>query len=410
MKRRDFPFELIACLSLTQIIGWGTTYYMPAVLGPAIAAHLGTRTDLLFLGVTVMVGLSGLLAPMAGRWLDRGSAARVMPYGSLLIAFGLGLFAAVPNLWTYFLAWVLFGIASPLAMSLSTLTLVSQVTGPAARRTIGILMLFTGMSASIFWPIASVLSHNIGWRGTVAVFAVINLCVALPLNGWLARRYRNPERTLPSALESSAQLPAPTSPALITEPALRRQAVWLLVIAFSLQGFVSWGLPLHMISLIEHLGVAPATAVAIAGLYGPATIGARLIEVMFGNRLQPLTSTKVALALTVASLVLLVLPIDPIPAAVGFTVLWCGAAGILSILRATLPLTLLGGHDYGTLMGRISLPQNLAFASAPPILAAVILAFGLQGGVIVAIVMTLGALLAVMRLAQLTAAKSSTLS
>ncbi len=191
MKRQYFSVELVACLSLTQIVGWGTTYYMPAVLGPAMAAHLGTRTDLLFLGVTVMIGLSGLLAPMAGRWLDRGSAARVMPYGSLLIELGLGLFAAVPNLWTYFLAWVFFGMASPLAMSLSTLTLVTQVTGPGARRTIGILMLFTGMSASIFWPIASVLSHSIGWRGTVAVFAALNLCVALPLNVWPSCGWRS---------------------------------------------------------------------------------------------------------------------------------------------------------------------------------------------------------------------------
>jgi hypothetical protein len=61
-------------------------------------------------------------------------------------------------------------------------------------------------------------------------------------------------------------------------------------------------------------------------------------------------------------------------------------------------------------MGRISLPQNLVFASAPPILAAAILGFGLQGGVWVAIAMTIGALLAILRLAQLTASKANVLS
>jgi predicted MFS family arabinose efflux permease len=407
LKRLDIPFDLVACLSLTQIIGWGTTYYVPAVLGPAVADELGIRADLLFLGVTVMIALGGLLSPHIGRWLDRGSAARIMPLGSLLIALGHAQFVMFPNLWTFFVAWALFGIASPMALSLSTLTLVTQVTGAAARRTIGILMLFTGMSASIFWPVASVLSHAYGWHGALAAFAMINLCVALPLNLWLARRYRSPELRRPSAVERVTTQPVGTeathATALITEPAARREAVWLLVIAFSLQGFVSWGLPLHMISLFDQLGVASATAVAIAALNGPATIGARFVEVTFGNRLKPLTSTKAALALTIGSLVLLLLPLNPIAASVLFTIIWCGAAGVLGILRATLPLTLLGANDYGTLMGRISLPQHLAFASAPPILALAILMFGLQGGVILAIAMTAGALLAIARLARLAA-------
>jgi len=58
-----------------------------------------------------------------------------------------------------------------------------------------------------------------------------------------------------------------------------------MVIAFSLQGFGSWGLPLHLISLFHQLGVPVAAAVGIAALNGPATIAARLAEIALADRL-----------------------------------------------------------------------------------------------------------------------------
>ena len=96
--------------------------------------------------------------------------------------------------------------------------LLAQLTGQDARRNIAIMMLFTGLSASVFWPIASALDAALAWRKTLAVFAAANLCLALPMYLGLALGMR------PRAMAvRRASAPAPVAPCLV-DCKLRRRA------------------------------------------------------------------------------------------------------------------------------------------------------------------------------------------
>jgi hypothetical protein len=55
------------------------------------------------------------------------------------------------------------------------------------------------------------------------------------------------------------------------------------------------------------------------------------------------------------------------------------ANGLKAVLRATLPLALFGRGQFGTVMGRLALPQGIVSAAAPPVLAAVMASFGAEG-------------------------------
>lgn len=379
---------LVATLAVSQIIGWGTTYYMPAVLGTSIGTALGIGRETSYLGVSLMVGISALVAPSAGRLLDRLGAARLMAPGTALIGCALLLLAALPSQVTYCAMWVMLGLAAPFGLSLGALTSVTQATGSAARRTIGILMLFTGMSATVFWPLGSWLDHLLGWRGAVAGFALLNLCLSLPLNLIVVRGFAAPR---PHPAPGSHPTRVAASTGLLVEAATRERAAWLMIITFSLQGFVSWGLPLLMISMFEALDLRNDVAVTIAALNGPATIAARLMEIFGGARLKPMTTALVALGIVPATLLALLLPLPPVVAATVFAVLYCGATGVLAIVRATLPLTLLGALGYGTLIGRLSLPQNLIFAASPALFGLVEAHGGLDGVIALALLVSLAA-------------------
>ena len=50
-------------LGFTQIVGWGTTYLMPSVLGRRIQDDLAIPSELVFAGITVMFGVGALLSP-----------------------------------------------------------------------------------------------------------------------------------------------------------------------------------------------------------------------------------------------------------------------------------------------------------------------------------------------------------
>ncbi len=130
---RHLPL-LVATLALGQAVGWGTTYYMPSVLAPALARDLGLDSTGIYLGVTIMVALGGLASPFAGRLLDLNGAARYMPIAPLAIGLGHVLVAAFPSAVTWWVAWVLHGLAMPFGLTLAVTTFLTRTSGTAARR------------------------------------------------------------------------------------------------------------------------------------------------------------------------------------------------------------------------------------------------------------------------------------
>src|SRR5262249_50610771 len=161
-----------------------------------------------------------------------------------------------------------------LSLSLAGPTLITQVAPHKARRGIAVMMVFTGLTASVAWPITGLLREALGWRGTLLVFAAANAILPAPLHAALARS-RVPRG--PDAAEGGGPLPAVG--ALLNGAHRRRRARTLMLMAFALQGLGSWGLPLHVIVMFEALGLPAATAVSIAALGGPATLAARVLDV-----------------------------------------------------------------------------------------------------------------------------------
>ena len=76
----------IAGLGFTQIVGWGTTYLMPSVLGRDLQRDLGLSPELVFAGITVMFAVSAVCAPRVGKVVDRIGARGLMAAGSVIYA------------------------------------------------------------------------------------------------------------------------------------------------------------------------------------------------------------------------------------------------------------------------------------------------------------------------------------
>mgnify|MGYP003904980601 CR=1 FL=1 len=98
---RHLPLWIIICgLGLTQIIGWGTTYYMLGALSQDIAASTGWSGTLIFGAFSAALLLSGLISRRGGRLIDKVGGRRVMMAGSLCAAAGLGISSVmVTNFW-----------------------------------------------------------------------------------------------------------------------------------------------------------------------------------------------------------------------------------------------------------------------------------------------------------------------
>lgn len=383
---------LIGGLGLAQILGWGTTFYLPSVLGPPIGASLGLGADVVFGGITVMYLTGAALAPRIGRLIDRRGARPVMAAGSVVAAAALALLALAQGLALYVAAWVAIGVMLPMTLGQAGYAAIAQaVPGNAARRSMTLMTLMTGFTASLAWPATAVLEARLGWRGTCLAFAACHLCLALPIyltvlpRGALAR---------PGGREA-APAPAP----------LGRFRFLLLVLALGLPNATGSGLSLVVIPLFGALGHAPAAAIAIAALHGPAQVGARVVDLALGPR-----TTAMATGLFSAVL----LPLSMLPLLAGGSPLWASAfslgfgisSGLMTVVRAALPLELAGAAGYGTLTGRLALPGNLMIAAAPPLFAAVLDRAGPLAAAGLAATLGLVALAALIALALSAAARS----
>jgi len=240
---------LVFCLALGQTAGWGTTYYMPSVLAPALARDLGLDATGMYLGVTIMVGLGGLDSPPAGRLLDTHGAARFLPVGPLAIGLGPLLIATFPTVAMWYAAWALFGVGMAFGLTLAVNTFLSRFVGRAARRQIGIVALLAGFAPTLFWPLTAVLEARFGWRGTLAIYAGLELLVILPLQLWIGHVW--PDRTAVPDDEDTGTHAQP-APAPLS-PRTRTIAIVAMVIALGI------GLPLGIIAGLKPGGLSGKT-------------------------------------------------------------------------------------------------------------------------------------------------------
>ncbi len=353
---------LLWALGAAQILGWGTTFYLPAVLGPPIGASLGLGQDIVFGGVTVMYLVGATLAPRFGRMIDARGARPVMAAGCLVAAVALALLAMAQGLAGYVAAWVIIGVMLPMTLGQAGYAAIAQSVPPqAARRAMTLMTLMTGVTSTIAWPATAALEARLGWRGTCFAFAAGHVLVALPL--YLAVL----PRTAPVREGEDGRPRAPL--------VLPRGRFLLLVLALGLPNAITSGLSLVSIALLAALGHAPAAAIAIAALHGPAQIVARMVDLALGPR-----TTAMATGLFAAVL----MPLSLLPLLAGgdvgwaslFTITFGVSSGLMTVVRAALPLELAGASGYGTLTGRLALPGNVMIAAAPPLFAAMLQAGG----------------------------------
>jgi hypothetical protein len=194
----------------------------------------------------------------------------------------------------------------------------------------------------------------------------VHVLVAAPLHWFglpMAARPARPairDETIPAA-ESAAAIP----------PIPVRGGFALAALAFALIGFVTWGVPLQLILLLRDFGHPDSSAVLIGALFGPGQVLSRLFELGGGHRLPIMATGLLAVGLIPASLVLFLVWGHSPAGALAFVLVYGFAAGLTSIARAIVPLKIFGAAAYSAVAGRLALPQNLAFGSAPLCLAAI---------------------------------------
>jgi MFS family permease len=362
----------VNALGITQITAWGTSYYCLGVLAKPIVAETGWAMTTVFLGYTVALLVMGFISTWVGRLIDRRGARAVMSIGTIIVSAGLLALSQVRDQASYLAVWAVLGIGMRCCLYDAAFAALVQVAPTRGRKAISYLTLYGAYASTVFWVIGHYLNDAYGWRGTLMIFAAINLVVCLPLN-WvgLARR------------EAAADAVAVTSPTAspdgpVLQERMRAVGIILFALIMSLNGFLFGVVSLQLVPLLESAGLAGATAVWVASLKGHGQFTGRVVEIFFGRNLKAMTIARIAIGVVPASLLLLLLAQGHLWLLVAFTLLLGASQGVITIVRGAVPLALFGASGYGAVLGLIATPILLVNAFAPAIFALMVDQVGWQ--------------------------------
>ena len=162
------------------------------------------------------------------------------------------------------------------------------------------------------------------------------------------------------------------------EGSARQNAFALLALAFSLQGFVMSAMSIHMLTLLQGLGLSAAVAVGIGAMVGPSQVAGLLVEMLFGTSIDPVTTAWTSAALMPIGFVLLTIGGSAANFAGLFAIAYGISMGLSSIVRGTVPLKLFGPAGYGAMLGKLSAPGLVVKAAAPLLFAVLVERVGLM--------------------------------
>lgn len=343
----------IWALGITQIIGYGTLYYSFSILAPGIAEEFGLAVEWVYGSISLALLAGGLISPYAGALADRHGAARILSVGSAAAALSLVVCGLSVNVFMFLAGLVLVELASALVLYSTAFALLAQATGPAAQRNITYLTLIAGFASTIFWPLTTWMLQRLDWHQVYFAFAGLHVLVCLPLHLWLTRFAR-----------TAARRPVEEAVPITEAGAAGSFTFVLVVLGFSLAGFVSAATLFHIVPMLGMLGLG-GSGVLVATLFGPAQVASRLVNMAFGKDLPASVLAVISAMLMPAALSVLALTAPQFGGAIAFAIIFGLGSGLFSIVSGTLPLALFGTAGFGKRLGWISLGRLGVSAVAP---------------------------------------------
>jgi MFS family permease len=341
---------VVAALGVTQILAWGSTFYLLGVLANPIARDTGWGYDWVISGVSVGLLTAGAVSPRVGRAIGKWGGRRVLALSAVLLAGGLLLLGTSQSIAWYLTAWLLIGAGMGSGLTDAAFSTLGSIYGDDARSPITSLTLFAGFASTLCWPLSAYLVERLGWRGACFIYAAIQIGVALPI---LLLALPGRSFIAPSTDHEGARSRASLAPG---------ELPMLLAVVLTLSAAILSMLGIHLLPLLQARGLELSAAVGLGAIVGPSQVGARVVEMLAGRHYHPIWTMVGSAALVAIGTGLLFADFPVYSVAI---VLYGAGNGIGSVARGTLPLVLFGSSRYPILMGRLALSILMSMALSP---------------------------------------------
>jgi len=379
----------IFCLGMLQILVWGGSFFLLAVMGEPITRETGWGSQWVYGALSLSLMVSALLAPLSSHLVARYGGRTQLASSGVIVALGLLIIAASQTLPTFLLAWVIIGVGMAAGLYEALFATLGALYAERAGKAITGITLITGFATTLCWPLVAFAIEHVGWRYACVGYAAV-LLVTTPF--YL--------KVLPSAVRSAPRKRLIEQSSAGVNRRLYLQLTWI----FALGAVIMTAISVQLVAVLQGLGYSLAAAIALSALLGPSQVASRVLQMLAGKR-HPIWTALVSVVLVAVGVLLVAF----VPGATAAGLLLYGLGnGLRAIVRGLLPLALMPPSQYVVLMGKMSRPSLIGQALTPLVGGYLLQHFGAMG-----VLMALGCLaainvgLVVMVLRALPAAKSA---
>ena len=378
-----YGWYIVAALAATETISWGILYYGFAVFLTPMERELGWSRPSVTGAFSLALLLSGLAAPLVGRWIDRNGPRLLMTAGSIAATLLVLAWSRVTTLTAFYVVWIGIGLVMAAVLYEPAFAVIAKWFSRRRRQALTALTLVAGLASVIFTPLCNWLIELLGWREALLALAILLGLTTIPLHGLVLRRSPEALGLAPDGEAARAvdAMAAPArDPGIPARAALRTTTFWALTLAMVLSAAITVAVNVHLIPYLLGLGYSPAFAATVTGLIGGMQIPGRVLFAPLGRFLPARLMTVLVILLQGTSLLILLGRPDTARVLLFVTVFGM-SNGMVTLLRAARVAELFGSAAYGSITGVMALWATLARAAAPVSAGALYGLFGHYGPV-----------------------------
>ena len=224
-----------------QVLAWGSTTYITAIVAGPMGRDLGVSAGLFFAAFSVSLGVMALVGPVIGRTIDRHGGRVVMALSNLVMAAGLVGLSLATGTASLFAAWCVLGLGMGLGQYDAAFAALVYEHGRSASRMIVGVTLLGGFASTLGWPLSAWMVEHWGWQHCCQAWAAMHLLIGVPLH----LRFVGRVRTTPAAAAGEG-----VAPVDVAAPGRPTSDLVHLAVFAGATAFVTSALAVHLPTLL----------------------------------------------------------------------------------------------------------------------------------------------------------------
>lgn len=267
--------QVFACLIL-QAISSGVITSAYSVLAVPFMTDFGATRMVVMLAMTVLLLMTAVFSPVAGKFLDQKSIRLLMLGGSIALIVGFVLASFATSFVQIIIIYGLFmATANILIGPLAASVLLSRWFDKDRGRALGIAAVGISLGGFLFPPIIHQLVANYSWRPALQILAGIVLVLTL-----IACYFVRDRQAAPSASGSAA-----VAGAMTTGTLLANREFWLMTVVFGVPLTGMMGLVTNMVPIARDQGIELATATLLISALSLGSLAGKIAFAALADKL-----------------------------------------------------------------------------------------------------------------------------